>query len=102
MQAIAPFLTGLGLFFCGVHFVAANLVPLAGRRFRALLMRMGKRPWMAAAFGIAAGVITQSANAVTAIIIGLVSGGLVDKRRSILIPTWSHVGTSVLVILVAI
>lgn len=102
MQAISPFLTGLGLFFCGVHFVAANLVPLVGRRFRSLLMRMGRRPWMAATFGIAAGVITQSANAVTAIIIGLVSGGLVDKRRAIFIPTWSHVGTSVLVILVAI
>ncbi len=57
---------------------------------------------MAALFGTAAGVITQSANAVTAIIIGLVSGGLVDKRHAILIPTWSHVGTSVLVILVAI
>jgi phosphate:Na+ symporter len=102
MQAIAPFLTGLGLFFCGVHFVAANLVPLAGRRFRGLLMRVGRSRVMAAIFGAAAGVITQSANAVTAIIIGLVSGGLVDKRRSILIPTWSHVGTSVLVILVAI
>jgi phosphate:Na+ symporter len=102
MQTIAPFLTGLGLFFCGVHFVALNLVPLAGRRFRGVLMRLGRRPWMAALFGIAAGVVTQSANAVTAIIIGLVSGGLVDKRRSILIPTWSHVGTSVLVILVAI
>ena len=102
MQILAPFLTGLGLFFCGVHFVAVNLVPLAGRRFRGLLMRLGRRPWMAAAFGTAAGVLTQSANAVTAIIIGLVSGGLVDKRRSILIPTWSHVGTSVLVILVAI
>jgi phosphate:Na+ symporter len=102
MQAIAPFLTGLGLFFCGVHYVAANLVPLAGRRFRGLLMRMGRSPWMVAVFGTVAGIITQSANAVTAIIIGLVSGGLVDKRRSILIPTWSHVGTSVLVILVAI
>jgi phosphate:Na+ symporter len=102
MQAIAPFLTGLGLFFCGVHFVAANLVPLAGRRFRALLMRVGRSRGMAAAFGTVAGVVTQSASAVTAIIIGLVSGGLVDKRRSILIPTWSHVGTSVLVILVAI
>jgi phosphate:Na+ symporter len=102
MQAIAPFLTGLGLFFCGVHFVAANLVPLAGRRFRGFLMRVGRSRAMAAVFGTAAGVITQSANAVTAIIIGLVSGGLVDKRRSILIPTWSHVGTSVLVILVAI
>jgi phosphate:Na+ symporter len=102
MQAIAPFLTGLGLFFCGVHFVAANLVPLAGRRFRGLLMRVGRSRAMVALFGTASGVITQSANAVTAIIIGLVSGGLVDKRRSILIPTWSHVGTSVLVILVAI
>jgi phosphate:Na+ symporter len=102
MQAIASFLAGLGLFFCGVHFVAANLVPLAGRRFRGLLMRVGRSRAMAAAFGAVAGVITQSANAVTAIIIGLVSGGLVDKRRSILIPTWSHVGTSVLVILVAI
>jgi phosphate:Na+ symporter len=102
MEAIAPFLTGLGLFFCGVHFVAANLVPLAGRRFRGLLMRVGRSPWLVAVFGTAAGIITQSANAVTAIIIGLVSGGLVDKRRSILIPTWSHVGTSVLVILVAI
>jgi phosphate:Na+ symporter len=102
MQAVAPFLTGLGLFFCGVHFVSTNLVPLAGRRFRALLTRLGKRPWLAALFGSAAGVITQSTNAVTSVIIGLVSGGLVDKRRAILIPTWAHVGTSVLVILVAV
>jgi phosphate:Na+ symporter len=102
MELIAPFLSGLGLFFCGVHFVALNLVPLAGRRFRSLLMRLGRHPWMAAIFGTLAGIVTQSANAVTAIIIGLVSGGLVDKRRAILIPTWSHVGTSVLVILVAI
>jgi phosphate:Na+ symporter len=102
MQTFAPFLTGLGLFFCGVHFVSSHLVPLAGRRLRGLLTRLGKRPWLAAAFGSLAGVITQSTNAVTSVIIGLVSGGLVDKRRAILIPTWSHVGTSMLVILVAV
>ena len=102
MQAVAPFLTGLGLFFCGVHFVSLNLVPLAGRRFRALLTRVGRRPWLAALLGSLAGVVTQSTNAVTSVIIGLVSGGLVDKRRAILIPTWAHVGTSALVILVAI
>lgn len=102
MEAIAPLLTGLGLFFCGVHFVSVNLVPLAGRRFRALLMQLGRRPWAAALLGTAAGILTQSASAVTAIIIGLVGGGLIDKRRAILLPTWSHVGTSVLVILVAI
>ena len=102
MEAIAPFVTGLGLFFCGVHFVAVNLVPLTGRRFRILLMRLGKWPWLAALFGALAGVVTQSSSAVTSVIIGLVSGGLVDKRRAILIPTWAHVGTSVLVILVAV
>jgi phosphate:Na+ symporter len=102
MQAIAPFLTGLGLFFCGVHFLSSHLVPLAGRRMRLLLMKIGGRPVLAALFGSFAGVVTQSTNAVTAVIIGLVTGGLVEKRRAILIPTWSHVGTSMLVILVAI
>jgi phosphate:Na+ symporter len=102
MEAIVPFLTGLGLFFCGVHFLSSHLVPVAGRRMRMLLMRVGGRPWLAAAFGSLAGVLMQSTNAVTSVIIGLVSGGLIDKRRAILIPTWSHVGTSILVILVAI
>jgi phosphate:Na+ symporter len=99
---IAPFMAGLGLFFCGVHFIAANVTPLAGRRFRAILMRVADRPWLAAITGIVAGVITQSGNAVTYVVIGLVAGGILDKRRAILVPTWSHVGTSVLVILVAI
>jgi phosphate:Na+ symporter len=102
MQAFAPFLTGLGLFFCGVHLIATHLVPLAGRRIRYMLTRLGKHPWLAAVVGSLAGVATQSTNAVTAVIIGLVGGGMVDKRRAIVVPTWSHVGTSVLVILVAI
>src|SRR5580704_13153555 len=102
MQMVAPLLAGLGLFFCGVHFVSINLTPLAGRRFRFVLTRLVKWPWLAAFTGALAGVVTQSTNAVTYVIIGLVSGGVVDKRRAILIPTWAHVGTSALVILVAI
>lgn len=101
MHTIAPFIAGLGLFFCGVHFVSSNLVPLVGKRFRKLLMRLGRNPGLTAAFGVFAGAVTQSTHAVTSIAIGLVSGGMIDKRRAILIPTWSHAGTSVLVILVA-
>jgi phosphate:Na+ symporter len=102
MHAIAPFLTGLGLFFCGVHFVSSHLVPLAGRRMRSILSRLGGQPLLAAIFGSLAGAVTQSTNAVTSVMIGLVSGGLIDKRRAILIPIWSNVGTSLLVILVAV
>src|SRR5262245_51484832 len=102
MTVMALFLAGLGLFFCGVHFLSTNLTPLAGRRFRLALTRLVKRPWLAAFTGILAGIVTQSTNAVTYVVIGLVSGGVVDKRRAILIPTWAHVGTAVLVILVAV
>ena len=102
LATIAPFLAGLGLFFCGVHFIAVNITPLAGRRFRTVLLRVANQPWLAALTGITAGVITQSSNAVTYVVIGLVAGGILDKRRAILVPTWSHVGTSILVVLVAI
>lgn len=102
LTTIAPFLAGLGLFFCGVHFIAVNITPLAGRRFRSVLLRVANQPWLAATTGIVAGVITQSSNAVTYVVIGLVAGGILDKRRAILVPTWSHVGTSILVVLVAI
>ncbi len=102
ISAFAPFLAGLGLFFSGVHFISVNLTPLAGRRFRAMLSRVSSHPLAAAISGIVAGLITQSSNAVTYVAIGLVNANAIDLRRAILIPTWSHVGTSALVMLVAI
>jgi phosphate:Na+ symporter len=102
IATVAPFVAGLGLFFCGVHFIAANITPLVGPRLRAVLMRLSQRPSLAAISGIVAGVITQSSNAVAFIAVGLVSGGIIDMRRAILVPTWSQVGSSLLVVLVAI
>src|SRR5579871_1140138 len=102
IETIAPFLAGLGLFFCGVHFIAANVTPLVGRRLRTVVMRVSERPVLAAIAGIVAGMITQSSNAIIFVVIGLVSGGIIDKRRAFLIPTWSQIGSAMLVILVAI
>ncbi len=102
ISALAPFLAGLGLFFTGVHFIAANLTPLVGRRFRKVLSRMSNSPWMAALGGTLAGAVTQSSNAVTYVAVGLVNANAIDLRKAVLIPTWSHVGTAALVILVAV
>lgn len=102
ISALAPFLAGLGLFFTGVHFIAANLTPLVGRRFRKVLSRMSASPLMAALGGTLAGAITQSSNAVTYVAVGLVNANAIDLRKAVLIPTWSHVGTAALVILVAV
>lgn len=102
MQALSSFFAGLGLFFCGVHFIGTNLVPLAGRGLRHSLTRLAGQRWRAALIGVLAGAMAQSANAVITVVSGLVGSGIVDKLRAVPIPTWSHVGTSVLVILVAI
>jgi phosphate:Na+ symporter len=102
LSMVAPLLAGLGLFFSGVHFVSTNLTALAGRRFRRLLTRATTYPSLGALAGILAGILTQSTNAVTYVMISLVSAGIIDKRRALPIPTWSHVGASLLVILVAV
>src|SRR5262245_9979034 len=102
IATIAPLLAGLGLFFCGVHFVSANLTQLAGQRFRRVLTRATAYPSLGALTGILAGIVTQSTNAVTYVVISMVSAGVIDKRRAMPISIWSHVGASLLVILVAI
>ena len=102
IAGIAPFLAGLGLFFCGIHFIAANLTSLAGRKARAVLTRLATTRGQAALVGTVAGILTQSTDAVTYIVIGLVGSRIIDKRRAILIPVWAHVGAAVLVIFVAI
>ena len=99
---IAPLLAGLGLFFSGVHLIAANLTPLAGKRFRRLLTRATTYPSLGALTGILAGLVTQSTNAVTHVTISMVAAGIIDKRRAMPIPIWAHVGASLLVMLVAV
>jgi phosphate:Na+ symporter len=99
---IAPLFAGLGLFFCGIHFISSNLTPLAGKRFRAVLARLTTFRFTGALAGIFAGIVTQSTNAVTYVAITLVSAGVIDKRRAMPIPLWAHVGASALVLLVAI
>ncbi|MEI9964646.1 MAG: hypothetical protein WDM92_08000 [Caulobacteraceae bacterium] len=58
--------------------------------------------WLAALSGVIAGLVTQSTNAVALIVVSFVRTGMVDGRRAVLVPTWSHVGASALVIIVAI
>ena len=102
MSVLAPLLTGLGLFFCGVRFVAANLTPLAGPAARRLFRRASGNSWTAGAMGVLAGLVTQSTNAVSLIVVGLVRAGVMPERRAALLPAWSHVGAAALVILVSL
>jgi phosphate:Na+ symporter len=99
---LAPLLTGLGLFFCGVRFIAANLTPLAGPTARRWFRQALGSVWTTGAVGLLAGLVTQSTNAVSLVTVGLVRADVIPEERAPLLPAWSHVGAAALVILVSL
>lgn len=102
MAALVPALTGLGLFFCGVRFLATSLAHVAGPSARRLFRTALASNWLAAFSGILSGLVTQSTNAVALIVVSFARAGILQGRRAPLVPTWSHVGASALVFLVAL
>ena len=99
MEILINNLGGLGLFFIGIASVSQSLRQLTGSTFRRLMARAGNNPFAAATTGTMAGVLLQSSNAVTFILIGLISTKALDVRRGQPILAWANVGTSALVFL---
>ncbi|MBF0392061.1 MAG: Na/Pi cotransporter family protein [Alphaproteobacteria bacterium] len=96
---LAVIAAGLGLFFTGVKLIGSNLKQSSGRRLRAIISRGTRNRVAAAGVGVVAGAITQSTNAVTFIVVSMVSAGLIEARQAIPVVVWANVGTSVLVLL---
>jgi phosphate:Na+ symporter len=102
VNLLAPPLSGLGLFFIGVRMLSSNLVPLVGRRARAVFAGALRGPASSGLSGLAAGMLTQSSTAVSWIILGLIRAGLPAPAWVLVAPTWANVGTALLPILVAV
>lgn len=90
---------GLGLFFIGVRLIGVNLRGMAGRSFREFISKVTKKTWLSALMGIVAGAITQSTSAITFIMTGMMSAGLITLQGALPIVLWSNVGNCVLVFL---
>jgi len=102
MDAAVTLFAGLGLFFIGVRLAANHLKQLASRRLRRLVQRAVAGGSSSLFFGLAAGAIMQSVNAVTHVLVALVSAGALERRRALPIIGWANIGTSLLVLIAAI
>lgn len=96
------FLAGLAFFFIGVDGIKQNLRQMTSRRFRAVMGRLASSGPLAAAWGLIFGAITQSATAVSFIMVGMMSSGLLPRRRALLTISWANAGTAALVFVAAI
>lgn len=99
MEIIANLFAGLGLFFIGIRGIGSHMKQMTGHRFRGWVAKATGNPISSALVGIVAGIVTQSSNAVTFIVVSLVTSGMVKLRRALPILVWANVGTSLLVFL---
>jgi Na+/phosphate symporter len=98
----ASILAGLGLIFIGIKLVAASLGLLAGRGLRQLVAHSTGSYPASALIGLFAGGLTQSTNAITVILMSLFTADLITLNQAAPIMAWANVGTSALVLAVAI
>jgi phosphate:Na+ symporter len=95
-------LAGLGLIFVGTHFLTVNMKQAAGPSFRKLVRRATENPFKAGLVGFASGALIQSTNAVTYIVVGLVSAGAITVTQGLPIVTWCYTGTTLRLFLVSL
>lgn len=101
-EALGLFIAGLSFFFTGLAGVKHHLKQLTGRRFRIVMAKLTDRPIMATIWGFSFGAVTQSATAVSFILSGMISSGLMDIRKALPVIAAANLGTVVLVFLATI
>ena len=97
LQDIGSFIAGLGLFFVGIKTLTTHLRDLTGRRFRQLLDRSTRNPLLSAFGGALLGATMQTGSAITFILVGMVSAGMISVERSLPVRLGAAVGTSAMV-----
>ena len=93
---LSTLVLGLGLFFLGIQLIGMSLRQLAGESFRTLVQRTTHSPLQASLVGLLFGGLMQSATAVTFILVGLASSGLITTAAALPIIAWCNVGLTAL------
>ncbi len=102
LESLPLFLTGLVFFFLGLDGVKASLKGLASRSMRRRARAAVSSPLRAAALGVTFGALSQSATAVSFLLAGLVSAGLLPLTRALSVVAWANPGTAILAFLAAV
>ncbi|HEY1736557.1 MAG TPA: Na/Pi symporter [Methylovirgula sp.] len=102
LDVFASLLAGLGLLYIGIKGIAANLSQLAGRGLRVWIALSTGSYVTRALVGTLAGALTQSTSAVTVILMSLATADLITISQAVPLLVWANVGTSALVLAVAV
>lgn len=92
---------GLAIFLFAMNFMSDNLKKLAGSKLRLILEKTTNTPIKGVITGLVLTSLIQSSSATTAIVVGLVSAGLLTLRNSIGVVLGAKIGTTVTSVLIS-
>ena len=102
VAALLEFSGGLGLFLASVSRIGGQMLQLGGRRLRASLAGHTASPAAAPSAGLLMGALLQSSTGIIAILVGLISAGIVTQKMALPMLLWANVGTSALVMIASV
>lgn len=90
-------LGGIALFMLGMSLASKYLQKLAANRMRDILSKLSDKPILGVGVGVALTVMIQSSGAVTSMLVGLGSAGVINLRQVMSIILGATIGTTVTV-----
>ena len=95
-------LAGLGLFLYGINLMSTSLKTLAGNKLKLIIEKSTNSPIKGILVGIAITVLIQSSSGTTALVVGLVSAGLMTLPQSIGVIMGANIGTTITSVLIGL
>ena len=95
LKGIFALFGGLALFLYGMDALSRNLETAAGQRMKRLLMVLAGSPVRGVLAGAAVTAVLQSSSAVTVMVLGFVSAGLLTLRQAVPVIFGCNIGTTI-------
>ena len=102
LKGIFALFGGLALFLYGMDALSRSLETAAGQRMKRLLMVLAGSPVRGVLAGAAVTAVLQSSSAVTVMVLGFVSAGLLTLRQAIPVIFGCNIGTTITAQLLAL
>ena len=94
IEAAATFAGGLAVFLFGLNYMRQALVNVNGERIRKFVAKTAGNKFKALITGIVITTFIQSSSGVTAIVVALVSSGIMTMYQGIMVMIGANIGTT--------
>lgn len=102
LQIVLSIIGGLGIFLFGIYHMSASLKKLAGSKLGIIIEKSTNTTLKGILVGFLITAIIQSSSGTTAIVVGLITAGLLSLKQALAIIIGANIGTTVTSILIGL